>query len=41
MNKKNKKEQNIESMDRSCKFEGGVSQKLKGIWLFSVTAITE
>ena len=21
-------------MDRSCKFEGGVSQKLKGIWLF-------
>ena len=30
---KNRKK-NAESMDRFCKFEGVVSQKLDGTWLF-------
>ena len=30
---KKKRKENAESMDRSCKFEGGVTQKLDGTWL--------
>ena len=31
---KEKKTKNAESMDRSCKFKGVVSQKLERTWLF-------
>ena len=32
--RKERKNKDAESMDRSCKFEGVVSQKLDGTWLF-------